>query len=141
MNLEQTTFPVRSEAEERRVWLSRAHMSASLAPLRDAVIATTHEIEDGVELYAPRIQVDAAISRHIKDRSRLRELMQPLSSHPNVWVMWYRARESAVLDVGKELWGALESNNPGKPIGSLRVIRFQPGTTTGTAESDAGAKP
>jgi hypothetical protein len=96
----------------------------------DGVILTAHEIEEGVEYYAPRITVDAAISRMIMSKDELRRRIEPLSDRPNVWIVWYRGRESPLLEVAQEMWGPYESSSKNKPMGSLRVFRFSPGTTT-----------
>lgn len=105
----------------------RARLLARYYRPGDALVVVPHEIEEGVEMYAPGTRVDLAVNRWNMNEDQLRKKLQALKGHPAVWMVWYRGNASPVLDLAVEEFGAYRSSNQKKPIGGLRVYRFQPG--------------
>jgi hypothetical protein len=95
----------------------------------DAVIVVPEEIADGVELYGRGVHVNRAINRKLQDRAKITADLKPLQTRSAVWLVWYRGQGSPVLSISQELFGAYQSNNKKKAVGSLRIFHFDPTTT------------
>lgn len=92
----------------------------------DGVITVPNEIADGVQMYVRNLKVDVAIDRWMADKDKLTEMIKPLGSRPKVWVVWYRGRESAALDVATGLFGEPVSSGFNNDRGMLRLFLFTP---------------
>jgi hypothetical protein len=111
------TEPIRERVQEMAKHYSR----------EDAVVVVPEEIADGVEMYGREVRVDLAINRKLQDRAKIAGMLAPLKDHPKLWLVWYRGQDSPVLEICQELFGAYESNNKKKAVGSLRIFEFTPG--------------